>query len=186
MNNLGSPEERKQDDQTPLARFVREKLAELHIRQTEFCRLTGFDQGLLSKIQNSMVSTLSLESALKLAVGLRVAPRILLELIGRPDLNELVLRAYGRTAEDPESSGGPNSRGEHGEVRPLAEKAPGKVWLRSRKDPARCSFVGLAGRARIGLGRYGGRALPCQEFGSNRGSGDSLLRGSITWEARQL
>src|SRR5215813_10461778 len=145
MNNLSSRVETKRDDQTPLARFVREKLAELHIRQTEFCRLTGFDQGLLSKIQNSMVSTLSLESALKLAVGLRVAPRILLELIGRPDLNELVLRAYGRTVEAPETSGGPNSRGEPGEVRLMTEKAPGKVWLQSKRESAQRSMIGPAG-----------------------------------------
>src|SRR5262249_36329001 len=157
MNNLSSRVETKRDDQTPLARFVREKLAELHIRQTEFCRLTGFDQGLLSKIQNSMVSTLSLESALKLAVGLRVAPRILLELIGRPDLNELVLRAYGKRAEAPETSGGPNSRGEPGgpnsrgepgETRLIGEQAPGKVWLRSRREPARWAMIGFAGRGR--------------------------------------
>src|SRR5262245_58078182 len=52
---------------TPLATFVRERLAELEIRQSDFCRLSMFDQGLLSKIQNSVVTSLSLESVLKLA-----------------------------------------------------------------------------------------------------------------------
>ena len=123
MNNARSPDESTREEQTPLARFVREKLTELHIRQTEFCRLTGFDQGLLSKIQNSMVNTLSLESALKLAIGLRVPPRILLELIGRPDLNDLVLRAYGNMPATPENPGGSDSSDNAAEVSRLAERA---------------------------------------------------------------
>ena len=122
MNNAPSHEEMR-EEQTPLAKFVREKLAELHIRQTKFCRLTGFDQGLLSKIQNSMVSTLSLESALKLAVGLRVRPQILLELIGRPDLNDLVLKAYGEIKTGSGSSGGTNAPDNLEEVRRLADRA---------------------------------------------------------------
>ena len=146
------------EEQTPLAKFVREKLGELHIRQTEFCRLTGFDQGLLSKIQNSMVSTLSLESALKLAVGLRVPPHILLELIGRPDLNDLVLKAYGNKAAKPDSSGGPDSPDNLEEVRLLAERAhflgkdlaPIKKalralvddWTGSRRDQVYASVTG--------------------------------------------
>jgi len=111
------------EEQTPLAKFVRQKLAELHIRQTEFCRITGFDQGLLSKIQNSMVSTLSLESVLKLAVGFRVQPQILLSMIGRPDLNELVLKAYGKLPAESPSSGGSHSPDNVEEVRILAERA---------------------------------------------------------------
>jgi transcriptional regulator with XRE-family HTH domain len=96
------------DGQTPLSKLVREKLAELHVKQTEFCKLTGFDQGLLSKVQNSVVTTLSLESALKLAVGLKVKPKTMLELIGRPELNELVLKAYGGDLPcSSKSEGGP-------------------------------------------------------------------------------
>lgn len=56
-------------EQTQLSIFVRERLAELGMKQSEFCRLTGFDQGLLSKIQSSMITNLSLETALRLAVG---------------------------------------------------------------------------------------------------------------------
>ena len=146
MNNR-SPEEPMREEQTPLAKFVREKLTELHIRQTEFCRLTGFDQGLLSKIQNSMVSTLSLESALKLAIGLRVQPRILLELIGRPDLNDLVLKAYGNISIAPEDSGGSDPSNNVVEVRKLAERAqslgkdlaPIKKALHSLLDDRSCS-----------------------------------------------
>jgi transcriptional regulator with XRE-family HTH domain len=80
--------------QTPLAVFVRERLAELGIKQSDFCRLTGFDQGLLSKIQSSMITNLTLESALRLASGLCVSPKIVLELIDRMDLHELVMRSY--------------------------------------------------------------------------------------------
>lgn len=100
------------EEQTPLSKLVRERLAELHVRQTEFCRLTGFDQGLLSKVQNSIVTTLSLESALKLAVGLKVQPKTLLQLIGRPELNDLVLKAYG---------GELNSAGKPGSGSPVGE-----------------------------------------------------------------
>lgn len=79
---------------TPLAVFVRRRLQELELKQSEFCRLTDFDQGLMSKIQNSVVSSLSLESALRLAVGLRVSPRVILSLTDRMDMQNLVMRAY--------------------------------------------------------------------------------------------
>ena len=65
---------RRLTEQTPLAVFVQNRLAELGMKQSEFCRLTGFDQGLLSKIQSSMITNLSLETALRLAVGLSVPP----------------------------------------------------------------------------------------------------------------
>ncbi|HYP26959.1 MAG TPA: helix-turn-helix domain-containing protein [Blastocatellia bacterium] len=81
-------------EQTPLSIFVRERLAELGIRQSEFCRLTGFDQGLLSKIQSSMVTNLSLESVLRLSMGLGVSPKRVINLIGRSDLHELIMRSY--------------------------------------------------------------------------------------------
>ena len=81
-------------EQTPLSVFVRERLAELGVSQSEFCRLTGFDQGLLSKVQSSMVTNLTLESALRLAVGLCVSPNKVFELLGRPELHDLVMTAY--------------------------------------------------------------------------------------------
>lgn len=82
------------EEQTPLAVFVRDRLAELEMKQSEFCRLTGFDQGLLSKIQSSMITHLSLETALRLAVGLSVPPEEILVLIDRPDLHTLITKAY--------------------------------------------------------------------------------------------
>ncbi len=80
--------------QSPLSKFVRERLAELGVSQSEFCRLTGFDQGLLSKVQSSMVSNLTLESALRLAMGLCVSPQKIFALLGRKELHDLVLMAY--------------------------------------------------------------------------------------------
>ncbi len=79
---------------TPLSIFVRERLTELGMKQADFCRLNMFDQGMLSRIQNSMVFNLNLESALRLAIGLRVSPLKILELIERPDLHQLILGAY--------------------------------------------------------------------------------------------
>lgn len=81
-------------EQTPLAIFVRERLAELGMKQSEFCRLTGFDQGSLSKIMSSMITTLSLETALRLSRGLCVSPKEILSLVDRMDLHDLVIRAY--------------------------------------------------------------------------------------------
>jgi len=86
--------ERNGGDPTPLAVFVRRRLEELDLKQSDFCRLTGFDQGLLSKIQNSIITSLSLESTLRLALGLSVAPKVIFGLTGRGDLQELVMRAY--------------------------------------------------------------------------------------------
>jgi len=80
--------------ETPLAQFVRARLGELGMKQAEFCRVTGFDQGLLSKIHSSMISKLNLETALRLAVGLSVPAGTILGLIGRLDLDALILSAY--------------------------------------------------------------------------------------------
>ena len=81
----------RSNEPTPLARFVSDRLAQIEMRQSEFCRIHQFDQGLLSKIQNSMITNLSLESALKLATGLSVPPARILDLTGRPDLDDLVI-----------------------------------------------------------------------------------------------
>jgi transcriptional regulator with XRE-family HTH domain len=86
--------ERNASKPTPLAVFVRRRLEELELKQSDFCRLTGFDQGLLSKIQNSIITSLSLESTLRLALGLSVSPRLIFGLTDRLDLHDLVLRAY--------------------------------------------------------------------------------------------
>lgn len=90
----GQTEVRRRVDETPLSRFVGARLAALGMKQSEFCRLTGFDQGLLSKIQSSMISKLNLETALRLAVGLSVTPGKIYALIGRKDLNDLIMKAY--------------------------------------------------------------------------------------------
>ena len=82
------------NEQSQLSQLVCERLQQLGLKQSEFCRKTGFDQGLLSKIQGSIITNLSLESVLRLSVGLRVPPTHILSLIDRMDLHELVLSAY--------------------------------------------------------------------------------------------
>jgi hypothetical protein len=91
---------RPQMEQTPLSIFVRERLAELGVSQSEFCRLTGFDQGLLSKVQSSMVTNLTLESALRLSIGLCVSPKKVFALLGRMELHDLILTAYALDMAD--------------------------------------------------------------------------------------
>lgn len=80
---------------TPLAQFISDKLHELGLKQVDFCRQTGFDQGLLSKLQTSVITTINLESALKLAEGLQVPPGDVLTLLGKDDAHRLLEKLYG-------------------------------------------------------------------------------------------
>jgi len=78
---------------TPLAKFVRQKMDELQLSQSVLCRNADFDQGLLSKVLRSMTTNLGLQNALKLAIGLRVPPKTIFDLIDRKDLNELLVNS---------------------------------------------------------------------------------------------
>ena len=112
-------------EQTQLSIFVRERLAELGMKQSEFCRLTGFDQGLLSKIQSSMITNLSLETALRLAVGLSVPPQKIFMLIGRTDLHALVRKAYSAMRADASVTGIDEAAAPVREVNQLAQRVHG-------------------------------------------------------------
>jgi hypothetical protein len=79
---------------SPLADLVSEKLRTRGMRQVDFCRQTGFDQGLLSKILSSVVNTLNVESALRLAEGLGLPPAVVFEAIGKKDLDDLLRGFY--------------------------------------------------------------------------------------------
>jgi hypothetical protein len=79
---------------SPLADLVSENLRTKGMRQVDFCRQTGFDQGLLSKILSSVVSTLNVETALKLAEGLSLPPAVVFEAIGKKDVDDLLRRFY--------------------------------------------------------------------------------------------
>lgn len=81
---------------TPLAQFISKRLDDLGLKQVDFCRQTGFDQGLLSKLQTSVITTINLESALRLAEGLQVQPGDILMLLGKTDLHGLLIRLYGQ------------------------------------------------------------------------------------------
>lgn len=80
---------------TPLARFITDRLRELGLKQVDFCRQTGFDQGLLSKLQSGVITTINLESALRLADGLKVPPGQILSLLGKEDAHHLLKKLYG-------------------------------------------------------------------------------------------
>lgn len=82
---------------SPLADLIRSHLKTHGIRQIDFCRQTGFDQGLLSKILSSVVNTLNVETALKLAEGMNVPPVVVFEAIGKKDVDELLRRFYSNT-----------------------------------------------------------------------------------------
>ena len=79
---------------SPLADLVSENLRTRGMRQVDFCRQTGFDQGLLSKILSSVVNTLNVETALKLAEGLSLPPAVVFEAIGKKDVDDLLRRFY--------------------------------------------------------------------------------------------
>src|SRR5215210_7711588 len=80
---------------TPLAQFITDRLKELGLKQVDFCRQTGFDQGLLSKLQTSVITHINLESALRLAEGLKVMPGEVLTLLGKTDAHNLLQKLYG-------------------------------------------------------------------------------------------
>jgi transcriptional regulator with XRE-family HTH domain len=79
---------------TPLADLVSANLRTKGMRQVDFCRQTGFDQGLLSKILSSVVNTLNVETALKLAEGLSLPPAVVFEAIGKKDVDDLLRKFY--------------------------------------------------------------------------------------------
>ena len=78
-----------------LALFITERLRQLGFKQVDFCRQTGFDQGLLSKLQSSVITTVNLENALRLADGLKVPPDEMLSMLGKDDAHRLLQRLYG-------------------------------------------------------------------------------------------
>lgn len=80
---------------TPLALLITSRLKELGLKQVDFCRRTGFDQGLLSKLQTCVITTINLESALRLADGLQIHPGDILTLLGKTDAHILLEKLYG-------------------------------------------------------------------------------------------
>ncbi|MFL6274411.1 MAG: helix-turn-helix domain-containing protein [Blastocatellia bacterium] len=92
--NIASADDNGYGRRSPLAELVGTHLKARGMRQVDFCRQTGFDQGLLSKILSSVVLTLNVESALKLAEGLQISPSIIFETIGKKDVDEMLRRFY--------------------------------------------------------------------------------------------
>jgi len=97
-----------------------------------------FDQGLLSKIQNSVVTSLSLESVLKLAVGLSVQPQRIFNLLDRMDMHDLVIKSYASEFSDMVTD---NLRDEAPEIadrlRTALKEAAGKLSLENGKTRRR-------------------------------------------------
>ena len=79
---------------SPLSELLNAHLKAKRMKQVDFCRETGFDQGLLSKILSSVVSTLNVESALKLAEGMNVPPSVIFQAIGKQHVEEMLRRFY--------------------------------------------------------------------------------------------
>ena len=77
-----------------LAELVSSHLRSNGLRQIDFCRQAGFDQGLLSKILSSVVNTLNVETTIKLAEGMDMPPRVVFEAIGKSDVHEMLVRVY--------------------------------------------------------------------------------------------
>jgi len=84
---------------SPLSDLVSSRLQSKGLRQVDFCRQTGFDQGLLSKILSSVVNTLNVETALKLAEGLDISPSVVFEVIGKKDVDEMLRRFYCNSSQ---------------------------------------------------------------------------------------
>ena len=93
-HGVASPDGNGYGRRSRLAELVGTHLKARGMRQVDFCRQTGFDQGLLSKILSSVVQTLNVESALKLAEGLQISPSVVFEVIGKKDVDEMLRRFY--------------------------------------------------------------------------------------------
>lgn len=93
-SNGDSDNSRGDQRRSPLADLVSGQLRSKGMRQIDFCRQTGFDQGLLSKILSSVVNTLNVETALKLADGLDLSPAVVFEVIGKKDVDEMLRKFY--------------------------------------------------------------------------------------------
>lgn len=83
------------EGRTPLAQLITRRLRELGLKQVDFCRQTGFDQGLLSKLQSGVITQINLESALRLADGLRIPPEQILSLLDKMEAHRLLQKLYG-------------------------------------------------------------------------------------------
>ena len=93
-SSVASPNGNGYGRRSPLAELVSMHLKSKGMRQVDFCRQTGFDQGLLSKILSSVVNTLNVETALKLAEGLGLPPIVVFEAIGKKDVDDLLRKFY--------------------------------------------------------------------------------------------
>jgi hypothetical protein len=82
-----------------LSSLVSSHLRSNGLRQIDFCRESGFDQGLLSKILSSVVNTLNVETALKLAEGMNLPPSVVFDAIGKREIHETLIRLYSRSAQ---------------------------------------------------------------------------------------
>jgi transcriptional regulator with XRE-family HTH domain len=87
----------KEMRRSPLAVLISKHLQARGLRQIDFCRQTGFDQGLLSKILSSVVNTLNVETTLKLAEGLNIPPATIFEIMGKKDVDDLLRRFYSKS-----------------------------------------------------------------------------------------
>jgi transcriptional regulator with XRE-family HTH domain len=94
-NGTGESAE-KEMRRSPLATLIGKHLQARGLRQIDFCRQTGFDQGLLSKILSSVVNTLNVETTLKLAEGLNIPPATIFEIMGKKDVDDLLRRFYSK------------------------------------------------------------------------------------------
>jgi transcriptional regulator with XRE-family HTH domain len=83
LSEVGPERSERDQRRSPLADLVSNNLRTKGMRQVDFCRQTGFDQGLLSKILSSVVNTLNIESALKLAEGLELPPSVVFDVLLR-------------------------------------------------------------------------------------------------------
>lgn len=94
--NTASAVSKKEMKRNPLAELVHAHLQARGLRQIDFCRETGFDQGLLSKILSSVVNTLNVETTLKLAEGLNLRPVEIFAVMGKREVDDLLRRFYAQ------------------------------------------------------------------------------------------
>lgn len=78
--------------------------------QGEFARIHGIDQGLLSNLLNGVLFSISMETALKLALAFEVAPQEVFQALDRNDWTELLTRCQDSKRKEVHDNGANGNR----------------------------------------------------------------------------
>lgn len=77
-----------------LSLFLAARMMDLGINQGRAAALCNLDQGLLCKLMSGKIASTGMENLLRIAIGLRCTPEKVFAAAGRPELGQLLDRAF--------------------------------------------------------------------------------------------